>query len=76
MRLYNWLTDQGITHSEMARRMGGVSAEAVRLWAAGRRMPDTKHILRIEQVTNGDVSVLDLHEARVETLTKARRRRG
>jgi DNA-binding transcriptional regulator YdaS (Cro superfamily) len=69
MRLIDWLTTNEISHAEMARRVGGVTSEAVRLWAGGRRMPDTKHILRIAEVTDGAVTVTDMHAARAENLT-------
>lgn len=71
MRLLIWLTDNKISHRSFARMIGGVTTEAVRLWAAGKRMPETRLILRIEEVTGGQVTVRDLHEARVEQLAEA-----
>jgi DNA-binding transcriptional regulator YdaS (Cro superfamily) len=68
MRLSQWLEQNNRTHAELADAIGNVTAEAVRLWAAGNRMPDTKNVVRIEAVTNGEVTVSDLHEARAEKL--------
>jgi len=73
MRLSAWLLDQGLSHSAFARLVGGVSTEAVRLWAGGKRMPGTEHVERIEELTGGAVTVGDLHDARVETITSKRK---
>jgi DNA-binding transcriptional regulator YdaS (Cro superfamily) len=72
MRLIDWLTTHNITHTEMADRIGGVTVEAVKLWAAGNRMPETRNVLRIEAVTDGQVTVRDLHEARAEKLLESK----
>lgn len=69
MRLSQWLTENQISLTELAERVGGVTAEAVRLWADGARMPETKNVIRIEAVTNGQVTVRDLHEARAEKIS-------
>jgi DNA-binding transcriptional regulator YdaS (Cro superfamily) len=68
MRLSQWLEQNNHTHAELADLIGNVTAEAVRLWAAGSRMPDTKNVLQIERATGGQVTVRDLHEARAEKL--------
>jgi transcriptional regulator with XRE-family HTH domain len=68
MRLSQWLTENNLTHAEMADRIGGVTAEAVRLWAAGRRMPEVRSITRILEVTENEVTLLDLYDARLERL--------
>lgn len=68
MRLSQWLEQNQISTTELANRIGGVTPEAVRLWADGARMPETKNVLRIEDVTGGEVTVRDLHEARAEKL--------
>ena len=68
MRLSQWLEDNNITVGVFADMVGGVTYEAVRLWAAGARMPDTKHVLKIEEITKGQVTVADLHLARVAKL--------
>jgi DNA-binding transcriptional regulator YdaS (Cro superfamily) len=73
MRLSSWLLDQGLSHSAFARLVGGVSAEAVRLWAGGMRMPGTEHVERIAELTGGAVTVSDLHDARVEKITSKRK---
>ena len=68
MRLNEWLDLHNISHSEMADRIGGVTAEAVRLWAAGKRMPEVQNITRIIEVTERKVSIADLYDARLDAL--------
>lgn len=72
MRLSDWLGQNNITHTEMADRIGGVTPEAVRLWAGGERMPEVKWITRIVEVTGGEVGISDLYEARLETMSAKR----
>lgn len=66
MRLSHWLEANHITVAEFTRRIGGVSHEAVRLWATGKRMPDTRNCIRIEELTDGAVTIHDLHQAHTE----------
>jgi hypothetical protein len=73
MRLNEWLDLNNISHSEMADRIGGVTAEAVRLWAAGKRMPEVKNITRIMELTDSQVNIVDLYDARLDACRKKSR---
>lgn len=73
MRLNEWLDLHNISHSEMADRIGGVTAEAVRLWAAGKRMPEVKNITRIMELTDSQVGIVDLYDARLDACRKKSR---
>lgn len=63
MRLTDWLQQEKITPATAADRIGSVTGEAVRLWAAGKRMPNTDQVERIFEVSGGAVTANDLHEA-------------
>jgi len=71
MRLNTYLEDNSLTAAEFATRVGDVTGEAVRLWAAGRRMPEAAIAQRIVDATGGAVTVQDLHDARMETMGDA-----
>lgn len=68
MRLNDYLLRHNLTPAELAEQIGDVSSEAVRLWAAGRRMPEVKFIQKIIEITDNKVTVEDLYQARVEAL--------
>lgn len=68
MRLSDFLQQRNLSPADLAEQIGGVTAEAVRLWAAGRRMPEVKFIQRIIEVTDNEVTIEDLFNARVETM--------
>jgi DNA-binding XRE family transcriptional regulator len=68
MRLNEYLEKHEMTPADMARQIGDVTSEAVRLWAAGKRMPETKFVMRIADVTGNEVTVQDLYAARVEAI--------
>lgn len=68
MRLNEYLTAHNLTPSDLAEMIGDVTSEAVRLWAAGKRMPEVKFIQRIMEVTHNRVTVEDLFHARVEAM--------
>lgn len=68
MRLNEYLQKNNLSASDLAEQIGDVSSEAVRLWAAGRRMPEVKFIQRIIDITNNKVTVEDLFNARVEAM--------
>lgn len=71
MRLKNFLQIERLSSAEFAAKLGGVTGEAVRLWAAGLRMPEPLAIEKIVDVTKGQVTVQDLHDQRVERLKQA-----
>lgn len=66
MRLKQYIEDHKLTHAEFAERIGGVTGEAVRLWAAGRRMPGVTIVQRIQEVTGNQVTLEDLFNAKLE----------
>lgn len=68
MRLNDYLTRHNLTPADLAEQIGDVTSEAVRLWAAGRRMPEVRFIQKILEITNNKVTVEDLFQARVEAL--------
>lgn len=68
MRLHEYLRINDLSPAEFATKMGGVTSEAVRLWAAGKRMPEVKYIERIIDVTGNKVTIEDLYFARLEVL--------
>lgn len=68
MRLNDYLIKHNLTPADLAEQIGDVTSEAVRLWAAGRRMPEVKFIQRIIDITDNKVTVEDLFLARVENL--------
>lgn len=67
MRLSKWLEKTGTGTTEFARRID-TTDEAVRRYCQGRRMPEPEIAQRIVDATNGQVTVQDLHEARLEFL--------
>ncbi len=58
--LKEWMRREGVTDSEMAERIGGVSAEAVRKLRFRTRGPSIGLAARIEVVTSGEVRAVDL----------------
>lgn len=68
MRLRSFLQTNRLTHAEMAKRLGGVTGQAVRNWSLGYRMPEPLIAEKIVKVTKGRVTVQDLHDQRIETL--------
>lgn len=68
MRLNEYLLAHDLTPADLAEQIGGVTSEAVRLWAAGRRMPEVRFIQRIIEVTRNKVTLQDLFNARVEAM--------
>lgn len=68
MRLSEYLSQNDLTHSDLATAIGDVTSEAVRLWACGRRMPEVRFIQRIIEITGNAVTVEDLFHARLEAM--------
>lgn len=67
MRLKDFLKDQEISAVKFAETIG-VSQPAVGLWLSGKRMPEPEVLERIIEATKGQVTVQDLHDARIEHL--------
>jgi len=59
MKLQNWLKEKGFSKAEFARKIG-VSRHALYLYLKGKRQPRLDIALRIEEATNGEVTVKDL----------------
>lgn len=64
MTLDHWLTSQKISAEEFGKLLG-CSGQAVRYWRAGARMPDADMVEKISAATGGQVTVQDLHDARL-----------
>lgn len=61
MQLRDYLIANG-GPAELAKKLE-VTTEAVRLWAAGDRIPGRDHMRRIVKVTRGQVQPNDFYEA-------------
>lgn len=59
MKLLDWMRREGIDDNEMADQVGGVTAFAVKKWKYGERVPDARTIVRLEEITSGDVTLRD-----------------
>jgi transcriptional regulator with XRE-family HTH domain len=70
MTLKEWMSDNGLTDAEMARKLG-VSQASVSRYRASRRVPEPIVMKRIEEVTNRAVTASDFIEGAV---AKAERR--
>lgn len=58
MQLKDWLTEEGQTLAEFGERIGR-TAEAVRRYANGDRIPDRETMPKIAEVTKGRVTAND-----------------
>ena len=68
MKLAAYLKHHGLSDEEFASHLGGgLSAEAVRKWRFGVRTPRPVHLVRIAEVTNGDVTANDFLPAPAAT---------
>lgn len=63
MKLAKWMDIHNLDNRAMADHIGGCTSEAVRLWAAGRRMPSAEWLEKIRVATGGEVTANDLFEA-------------
>lgn len=68
MRLKSYLSAHNLSHADLAKKLGGVTGQAVRNWSLGQRMPEPMIAERIVKLTKGRVTVQDLHDQRIETL--------
>ena len=59
MKLQNWLEEKRLSKTEFAKRIG-ITRHALYLYLKGKRQPRLDIALRIERVTNGEVTVEDL----------------
>ncbi len=58
MKLADWLDAKNISHQEFGDRIGKSQA-AVSRYASGKRMPDEETLIKIFEVTGGDVTPND-----------------
>jgi len=58
MKLSDWITREGRSHQEVGSRIGKSQA-AVSRYAAGKRMPDEETLIKIFEVTGGEVTPND-----------------
>lgn len=65
MKLRHWLKERRIKAEQFGRTLD-TTGQAVRRYASGERMPDAIMVEKIVAATKGEVSVTDLHEARLE----------
>lgn len=61
MKLIDFMKQSGMSNEVFGARIG-VSAESVRLYLAGRRMPRRDTLLKIAEVSGGLVTANDLVE--------------
>ena len=58
MKLKKYLEENGIVHGFFAKKIG-VSAPQLSVWKSGQSRPKLEHMLKIEEITKGKVSVRD-----------------
>lgn len=58
MKLADWIAREGLSHQEFGDRIGKSQA-AVSRYAAGLRMPDEETLIKIFEVTDGEVAPND-----------------
>lgn len=58
MTLKDWLAGKELSHSDFAKQIDRTT-EAVRRYVAGERIPDRESMLKIVEVTNGEVTAND-----------------
>lgn len=71
MKLSRWITEQGLSVAEAARRAGieGVNPQrTLARLASGERDASTEQVARIERLTGGAVTAQDMHETRLAWL--------
>lgn len=74
MQLTAYLEQQGIDEATFAARSGGAfSAEAVRKWRYGARLPRPEHIALISEMTAGAVTANDHMQAIADKAARPRR---
>ncbi|MBN9044654.1 MAG: helix-turn-helix domain-containing protein [Rhizobiales bacterium] len=75
MNLAEWRKREGLSCDEVARRLNITAARggsSVWNWETGRARADADIIERIEQLTGGEVSPLDMHRTRLAWLRHSR----
>lgn len=73
MNLAEWRKSEGLSCEEVARRLGITVARGgtnVWNWEIGRNRADADIIERIEKLTKGSVTPLDMHRTRLAWLNR------
>jgi hypothetical protein len=65
MDIQSYIDSKNLTFEKMAAEIGNVTGAGVRYWALGARMPSPEFVERIVEITEGAVSVQDMHETRL-----------
>lgn len=77
MQLSSYLKDAGLDDAAFAERSAGAfSAEAVRKWRFGARMPRPNHLAMITRLTDGQVTANDFMQAAAERSARLSPREG
>lgn len=59
MTLGDYMKERGWDDEEVARRLGGCTAHAVKKWKYGERIPRREMVIKIEALTDGMVRPAD-----------------
>lgn len=59
MRLIDWMRQANLSDTDVADRVGGVSAHAVKKWKYGERIPRRAELLKLVEISEGKVSPND-----------------
>ena len=59
MKLSSYMDEHGLDNATMASKIGGCSAGAVHKWRYGERIPRSRFIIRIREITDGQVTAND-----------------
>jgi hypothetical protein len=59
MRLIDWMHEAGLTDSEVADKVGGISSHAVKKWKYGERIPRRAEQRRLTEISDGKVTPND-----------------
>lgn len=59
MKLLDYMRRENIDDEALAAQVGSVTAYAVKKWKYGERVPDALTIVRLEEITGGEVTLRD-----------------
>lgn len=62
MKLAEWKSQNGHTDESLAALIGDCSASSIQKWLRGERIPREEQMLRIFEVTKGDVTPNDFYQ--------------
>lgn len=61
MKLSDFIEQNGLTHEQMAERVGDCSVSGLRKWLRGERVPRPDQMRKIAEITDGLVSPNDFY---------------